>query len=117
MLRWGIRVAEVSAQRPRAALAVMVAAVLAMAPGLFRLQLRTDGHALVPPDDPAITADREARRVFGLRDPLLVVIETRHPDGIYNPGTLERLERMSRDLAALPGVGPDHVQSLATERS
>src|SRR5947209_1566662 len=63
MLRWGIRVALMSAQRPRAALAVMVAAVLAMAPGLFRLQLRTDGHAL------------------------------------------------------LPGVGSEHLQSLATERS
>jgi uncharacterized protein len=117
MLRWGIRVALVSAQRPRTALAIMMLAVLAMVPGLFRLELRTDGHALVPPDDPAITADREARQVFGLRDPLLVVIETRHPDGIYNSGTLERLERMSRDLAALPGVGADNVQSLATEHS
>lgn len=99
------------------ALAVMVMVVLAMAPGLFRLKLQTDGHSLVPPDDPAITADREARRVFGLRDPLLVVIETRHPDGIYNTGTLERLQRMSRALAALPGVGAANVQSLATEKS
>src|SRR5436305_5456611 len=104
MLRWGIRVALVSARSPRTALAVMAIVVLAMAPGLFRLRLQTDGHALVPPDDPAIAADREARRVFGLRDPLLVVVETRHPEGIYNFGTLERLQRMSRDLAALPGV-------------
>jgi predicted RND superfamily exporter protein len=117
MLRWGIRVASVSAEWPRTALAVMVVAVLAMAPGLFRLELQTDGHSLVPPGDPAIRADLEARRVFGLRDPLLVVIETRHPDGIYNAGTLERLQRMSRDLAALPGVGTANVQSLATEKS
>jgi predicted RND superfamily exporter protein len=87
-----------------------------MAPGLLRLELRTDGHALVPPDDPAIALDREARRVFDLRDPLLVVLETRHPDGIFNPGTLSRLERLTRELAALPGLDPAHVQSLATER-
>lgn len=117
MLHWGARLGWVSAKRPRTALAIMVIAVLAMAPGLGRLQLRTDGHALVPPDDPAITADREARRLFGLRDPLLVVLETRHPDGIFNPGTLDRLQRMSRDLAALPGIGLEHVQSLATEHS
>jgi uncharacterized protein len=117
VLHLGARLGWASAQRPRTALAIMVVAVLAMAPGLGRLQLKTDGHALVPPDDPAITADREARRVFGLRDPLLVVIETRHPDGIFNPGTLDRLQRMSRDLGALPGVGPANVQSLATEHS
>ena len=87
-----------------------------MAPGLFRLELRTDGHALVPPDDPAVAMDAEARRLFGLRDPLLVVLETDHPDGIFNAETLDRLERLTSDLAALPDVGPDAVLSLATER-
>ncbi|HET9225849.1 MAG TPA: MMPL family transporter, partial [Thermoanaerobaculia bacterium] len=99
------------------ALALILAAVLSMAPGLLRLELRTDGHALVPPDDPAIALDREARQAFGLRDPLLVVIETRHPDGIFNPGTLNSLERLTRELAAVPGLDAGHIQSLATERS
>jgi predicted RND superfamily exporter protein len=98
------------------ALTVMVAAVLAMAPGLLRLELKTDGHSLVPPDDPAIAIDLEARRTFGLRDPLLVVLETDHKDGIFNPGTLDRLQKMTRDLAALPGIGPENVQSLASEK-
>src|SRR3954467_4808820 len=114
-LHWGARLGWASAARPRAALAVMLALVLAMVPGLFRLQLRTDGYALVPPDDPAIATDRAARRLFGLRDPLMVVIATTHPDGIFNPGTLGRLQRLTRDLAALPGIGPDVVQSLAPE--
>jgi DNA-binding NarL/FixJ family response regulator len=106
-----------SATRPRAALALLLTVVLAMVPGLFRLRLNTDGAALVPPDDPAVAADRAARRLFGLRDPLLVILETRHPDGIWNAGTLDRLGRLTRDLAALPGIGADAVQSLATERS
>jgi hypothetical protein len=108
---------RLSAERPRTALAVLLTAVLAMAPGLWRLQLRTDGHSLVPPDDPAIEADQDARRLFGLRDPLMVVLETRHPEGIFNTGTLGRLERLTRDLSALPGIGPEHVQSLAGESS
>jgi predicted RND superfamily exporter protein len=114
---WGTRLGWASAARPRAALAVMLTVVLAMVPGLFRLKLRTDGDALVPPDDPTIATDRAARRHFGLRDPLLVVLETTHPDGIFNAGTLDRLQRMTRDVAALPGIGPDSVQSLATELS
>ncbi|HSS50447.1 MAG TPA: MMPL family transporter [Thermoanaerobaculia bacterium] len=114
-LHWGARLGWASAARPRTALAVMLTLVLAMVPGLFRLELRTDGYALVPPDDPAIAADRAARRLFGLRDPLLVVLETTHPDGIFNAGTLDRLQRVTRDVAALPGIGADAVQSLATE--
>jgi uncharacterized protein len=106
-----------AADRPRTTLVLLLAVVAAMAPGLFRLELRTDGHALVPPDDPAIAIDREARRVFGLRDPLLVVLETGHRAGIFNTATLERLQRLTRDLAALPGVGPAQAQSLASENS
>ncbi|HEY0558497.1 MAG TPA: MMPL family transporter [Thermoanaerobaculia bacterium] len=114
-LHWGARLGWASAARPRTALAAMLTLVAAMVPGLFRLTLRTDGYALVPPDDPAVVTDRAARRLFGLRDPLLVVLETRHPAGIFNAATLDRLQRLTRDLAALPGIGPDFVQSLATE--
>lgn len=114
---WSARLSWAAAARPRLALAAMLAVVLAMAPGLFRLRLRTDGHALVPPDSPAVRIDREVRRIFGLRDQLLVVLETRHPAGIFNAGTLDRLARLTRDLAALPGIDPQDVQSLATESS
>jgi predicted RND superfamily exporter protein len=88
-----------------------------MAPGLARLELSTDGHALVPPSAPVVAIDRQARETFGLRDPLLVVIETDHPDGVFNAATLARVARLTEALAALPGVGPDHVVSLATEPS
>jgi uncharacterized protein len=114
---WGTRLGWASVARPRLALAVMLALVLAAAPGLLHLHLRTDGHSLVPPDDPAVRIDRATRRTFGLRDPLLVVLETRHPDGIFNAGTLDRLARLTRDLAAIPGIEPQDVQSLATESS
>src|ERR1700681_2015740 len=90
---WGTRLGWASAARPRAALAVMLTVVVAMVPGLFRLKLPTDGDALVPPDDPAIATDRAARRLFGLRDPLLVVVETTHPNGIFNTGTPDPLQR------------------------
>lgn len=112
---WSTRLAWAALARPRLALALMLAAVVAMAPGLLRLQLRTDGATLVPPHDPAVAADRAARRTFGLRDPLLVILETSDPNGIFNPGTLERLRRLTRDVSALPGIEPDAVQSLATE--
>ena len=42
----------------------MALLVLLAAPGLLRLELRTDGHALIPPRDPAIAYDAEQNRFF-----------------------------------------------------
>ena len=63
LARWAIR-------RPRLAIALSTAVVLAAAPGIFRLELRTDGQALVPRDDPVVEIDAEIRSHFGLRDPM-----------------------------------------------
>lgn len=114
--RWGLRLAEAAIDRPRLSLALGSLLTLALAPGLTWLELRTDGRSLVPPDDPVIEIDRQARERFGLRDALLVVLDTDHPHGIYTTETLGRLERLSDELAALPEIGPTQVVSLATER-
>src|SRR5436305_2770813 len=112
---WLNRLAEASMARPRRAIVAMSVVTLAMAPGLLRLQLRTDGHALMPVDDPAILFDAEVRDHFHLRDPIVVLVETSRPEGIYNLDTLRRVRDLSAALARLPGVGPDEVMSLATE--
>lgn len=104
-----------SLARPRAAIVGAGLLVLLAIPGLWRLELRTDGKALVPPGDSVARFDSEARRSFGLRDPIIVLIETRHPDGIFNPGTLEAVRGLTRAILRLEDVDPGHVSSLATE--
>lgn len=111
-----LRLAEASIARPRRAIGAMVLVTLAAVPGLARLELRTDGHALMPRDHPAIRFDAEVRKHFHLRDPIVVLIETSHPAGIYNLDTMRRVRDLSAALARLPAVGPDEVTSLATER-
>ncbi len=106
---WAIR-------RPRLVVAVAVAVVAAAVPGLLRLEVRTDGHALVPRHDPAVVLDAEVREHFDLRDPIVVLIETTHPDGVYNLDTLRNVRQLSEALATLDGVGPHDIVSLSTER-
>jgi uncharacterized protein len=60
--------------------------------------------------------DAEVRRHFGLRDPIIVVLETGKPDGIFNSGTLRRLRDLAVALEKVPGVPPGGVTSLATEK-
>ncbi|MFL6195787.1 MAG: efflux RND transporter permease subunit [Thermoanaerobaculia bacterium] len=110
------RLASFSIDHPKRVVASFLLLVLLAAPGLLRLQLRTDGHALVPPDDPAVQFDAGVRRHFGLRDPIVVVIETPRPGGIIQPDVLRRVRDLTAELEKLPGVPPGGVTSLASEK-
>jgi len=107
--RWATR-------HPWLVILLLVGLLAASAPGLLRLKLRTDGHALVPPHDPVVEADREIRQHFGLGDPIVVFVETTHPDGILNPGTLALVDRLTTALAGIDGIEPEQLTSLATEK-
>jgi predicted RND superfamily exporter protein len=104
-----------SLRHPVRTLAAVGLAALAALPGLARLELRTDGHALVPRRDPAVVYDREVRRALGVRDPMVVVVRTDDPAGIFNPSTLRRVRDLTAELRRLPGIGPADLTSLATE--
>ncbi|MCP3959072.1 MAG: MMPL family transporter [bacterium] len=102
--------------RPRRMIGVMIALTLAAAPGLSRLELRTDGKALVSPDDPVVLFDAEVREHFHLDDPIVVFLTTDHSDGIYNLETLRTVDQLTQALRGTPGIEADRVMSLATER-
>lgn len=116
MWNWPQRLADWSIRRPGPALVAPLLITLLMAPGLLRLELRTDGRSLVPPEDPAVAIDAQVRERFGLRDSIVVLIESPRPEGIFHPATLDSIRKISDAAARLEGVGPRHVVSLATER-
>jgi predicted RND superfamily exporter protein len=110
------RLAYFAIDHPRRTIAAFVILTLLAAPGVLRLQLRTDGHALVPPGDPAVEFDSQVRKHFGLRDPIVVVLQTPRPNGIFNPDTLRRVKDLTAALEKLDGVPAGGVTSLATEK-
>lgn len=103
--------------RPRRVLFLAAAVPVLLAPGLLRLELKTDGHTLVPPDAPPVKADQGVRRLFGIHDQIVVVVETADPRGIYNAETLRRVSGLTTLLSRLPGIDPEEVLSLANEGS
>src|SRR3954451_9608900 len=95
------RLAYFAIDRPRRTILAFVILTLLAAPGVLRLQLRTDGHALVPPRDPAVEFDSQVRRHFGLRDPIVLVLQTPRPDGIFNADPLRRVKELTAALERL----------------
>jgi len=106
-----------SIRHPKRVIAFAFLLTLAVAPGMLRLKLRTDGHALVPPDAPEIQQDHRIRADFGLNDPLVVFIRTTHPQGLFNSHTLQLVQDLSDAFEKLEGVHAAGVFSLATEVS
>jgi uncharacterized protein len=85
--------------------------------GMKSLRLRTDGLALVSDSAPEVVNDRAIRDHFGVEDPMVVVIHSDHPDGIFNPVTVQLIRELTSELVSIPGVNPVQVVSLATEPS
>ena len=106
-----------SIRHPKRVIALAALLTAAVAPGLLRLRLRTDGHALVPPDTPEIQQDHRIREDFGLDDPLVVFIRTTHPHGLFNTHTIQLVQDLTDAIEKLEDVQAASVFSLATEVS
>lgn len=112
-----------SIRHPKRVIALAVLVTIAVAPGILRLRLRTDGHALVPADAPEIQQDRRIRDDFGLDDPVVVFIRTtpaevgRDSQGIFNTHTLQLVQDLTDAFGKMEGVQEASIFSLATEVS
>ena len=102
-------------RQPKRTLLVTALLTLAVAPGILRLKLRTDGHALVSRAAPEVVADKTVRDHFGIHDQLVVLIRPANTNGIFNPATLQLVRDLTAEFKQLPGVAPADVMSLATE--
>jgi predicted RND superfamily exporter protein len=102
-------------RHPRRTLLIAAAVTLAAAPGVFRLKLRTDGHALVSENAPEVRYDKAIRDDFGIEDEIVVLIQSGHSNGIFNPDTVQLVRDLTTAFTNLPGIKPSSVVSLATE--
>jgi len=103
-------------RHPGVTLAATLALALAAGAGIvdprsgeLRLWVDPSVNRLLPQDSEDVRFYEHVRRLFGNDEIVLVALEA--PD-VLEPDVLRRIERVSRRLAALPGV--DRVLSLAT---
>ena len=108
------RCARASIRYPWRALIIGVGCALIMVSGLFRLGLRTDAQALVDPLAPEVALNKSVQERFGLVDPIVVIIRSTTPEGIFNPPTLRRVKSLTERLPHLLPSSAIPVVSLAT---
>ena len=88
---------------------------LAFMAGFPRVQIRTVFNDLLPRDDPFVQI-YFAHRNFG--NPMTMAIMIKRKDGgdIYNPQTLAKVWKMTRDIDLAPGIDHDQIISISTEK-
>ena len=101
---------------PKAILAFTLLAIVVTAAFLPRLTKDTRSDAFMPPDHPALVYRDKVKEIFGLQDPMVVAVMNEGPTGIFNPHSLKLVSWLTERISEIPGVDPDRVTSLATEK-
>jgi len=104
-----------SIQHYRSVLVSAVAVLSLAAPGLLQLNLQLGGHALVPPNNPAVAIDLSVRKTFGQRDQIVVFIESPGPGQILDADSLRRVNDLTLAIFDYDEIESQHIMSLASE--
>ncbi len=94
---------------------IMLGITIFFGVGLSKVELRTIFSDLFPKNHPFVQTYRDHPN-FG--NPLTVTMMVKVKDGtIYNPETLAKVWRMTRDIDLAPSVDHDQILSITTEKA
>ena len=102
---------------PRTFIAIGLACVFATAAFLPRIEKDTSAEAFVPPDHSSVIYRDKVKQIFGLSGPVVVAIVNEAENGIFNPSTLRLISWFTERISEIPGVDPQRITSLATEKN
>ena len=77
-----------------------------------RIKLHTDFFDFYPRQHPYIHFYNEFRKMFGTANIMSIILEVKNGD-IYNPETLQKLDRITKYMVATKGVVPTQILSIA----
>jgi predicted RND superfamily exporter protein len=91
---------------------IVTALTLIFTFALTKIRLHTDFFDFYPRRHPYIRFYNEFRKMFGTANVMNVIVEVKSGD-IYNPETLQKLDRITKFMINTPGVVPYQVLSIA----
>jgi predicted RND superfamily exporter protein len=109
------RLARLAIRNRRTYLALIAAVTLFFALGTRDLALGTNFSDLLPHDHEH-THVFEDHSNFGSPLTVLLLVKRRHGD-IYQPETLEKIWRLTREAELIPGVDHEQILSIASEKA
>jgi len=75
-------------------------------------QLETNLDRYMPEHHPEFVYSDQAEEWFYIKDGVIIAIE--HPDGVFNPGTIQKVDEITLQLQRMPEINRNDVTSLST---
>ncbi len=99
-------------------LVVLISLIFVVGIGSFlpKLTLDTAIESYLPADHPVVVYRNKVKELFGLRDPMVIAVINKGPNGVFNPHTLKLISALTDSVKLIEGVDADRVTSLATEK-
>ena len=109
------RLGELSTRRPAWVLLILIAVTAALAPGVLRLELRTDGAVLYPEENEVVLRTEADARLFHEQERLVVLITPKTEGArIESLEGLRFLRELHDAVQSRPGLVSRRVRSLST---
>jgi hydrophobe/amphiphile efflux-3 (HAE3) family protein len=102
------------ARFPKLTILAVLAVTLLIAIPIRWLHLETDLEAMMPVGHPVFLYNKKVEEIFSAKKRIIVGVVNEGPDGVFNPDTLELVERLSLKIEELEGVIGEDVISLRT---
>src|SRR5690554_46817 len=97
---------------------VLTLVILLLITGFFTQQIMTKAKMetnldnYMPRDHEAFILSDYYEEVFAIKDAIIVAVE--NEEGVLNPGTLQKIDEITRRISNLPEINPGDVRSLST---
>jgi len=102
-------------KNPKKIMVMGILMILFFAYGVTKIIKDTSADAFISADHPALINKNKLVDLFGLEDPLVVVIENKK--GVFNPITLDLVYKLSEEIQTYKEVKNEGVTSLSTEKN
>ena len=106
------RVTWLAMDWPKATLAAILVLTAAFGAQFPKIRIDTDPENMLEVDQPDRVLYDRAKRDFGIHD--MIVLGITDEGGVFNPGTLAKVERIVEGILNITGVITDDVISLTT---
>jgi hypothetical protein len=105
-----MRLVRFSVERPWTVLLLVGILTALLAVQFPKIIIDTDPENMLREDEPIRVFHDRVKKDFGIDE--LIVLGIVHDDGIFNPGSLEKIRRITEQVLRLKGVIADDVMSL-----
>jgi predicted RND superfamily exporter protein len=105
----GEKLVQTSIKRPKQIAIALGVITLLLGLLIFKVHVDTDPENMLSPDEPVRIFHNETKKDFSLYDMVILgVVNTSHPDGVFNPETLNHVYDLTQYAATLSD--PEHPE-------